>query len=717
MILGTTTYCSSQTYAFKDHYLIDSLDLAKLSKGDSILLETCLRNYHSAKDDTSRINAINTIVEECWDNKVWPKYNTWVYEFVNEKFKSMSTERHDTSVLILLFKKKLAGALNNMGYINSKQGDIPKALYYYHESLEIEEEIDNKKGMAIAYNNIGSIHYKQQDVQRALQYYHKSLQIEKDIRYYQGMSNSYNNIGLIHHRQGETSLALEYYNKSLIIQEESNDKKGLAQSYNNIGGIYKNLAGNSNPDSISYRQHHLGIALEFYQKSLMIKEEIDDKHGMSISYKNIGQIALDQGVILGDGGALSMTKKSLEIAQEIGYPRSIKFAAALLSAIYEKQGNHKKALEMRNLEIQMRDSLASEEAIKAIAKQEAKYEYEKQKALDDKENEKTVAIEKQKQKNQFIVLVVVFVGAAMVAMLLVIIYRRLRITSKQKVLIEHQHEEIQDSISYAKRIQTAILPPESFLKEHLPNNFVYYLPKDVVAGDFYWLEHHDGIVFIAAADCTSYGVPGAMVSVVCHNALNRAVREFGLRDTGKILDKVRELVLITFEKSEEQMKDGMDICLCAWHKKENQLQYAGANNPLYLVRHCEPDGNQEKQSVQVDEQIAPLPMVVRNDMKLETIKGTKQPIGHVDKIMPFKAHNIDLKDIHSFYLTTDGFADQFGGPKNKKFTYKKLRDMLLVNSSKLMIEQHDILKSELDLWIEQGDDEQIDDICMIGVKV
>ena len=131
----------------------------------------------------------------------------------------------------------------------------------------------------------------------------------------------------------------------------------------------------------------------------------------------------------------------------------------------------------------------------------------------------------------------------------------------------------------------------------------------------------------------------------------------------------------------------MDICLCAWSKKKNSLQYSGANNPLYLVRHCETDGNQEKQSVQVDEQITSLSMVVRNDMKLETIKGTKQPIGHVQDVKVFEAHDIDLKDVHSMYLTTDGYADQFGGPKNKKFSYKKLRNLLLENSSKTMEDQ------------------------------
>ena len=594
-------------------------------------------------------------------------------------------------------KINLSVTYNNIGGIYIQQGDIPLALENYHNSLRIREEIGDKYGMANSYNNLGYIHMNQDDFDLALDYYHKSLNLKEDTKDKKGISNTYNNIGQIHEKKGNLQLALEYYQKCLEIDSEIKDKEGKAISYNNIGGVYRS-------------QGDLDLAIEFYKKSLELREEIEDKNGIAISYNNIAIVAFMKGEMNGPKGALSFANKSLLLSKEMGFISNINASSNTLSKVYFKQGNYKKALEMRNLEIQMRDSLASESALKAAISQQAKYEYEKRKGIDDKENEKKVAIEKEAQKRQFIVLVIVIIASALVLVLLIIIYRRLRITRKQKFVIEEQkeevesqrdqiegqkneieekHEEIQESITYAKRIQNAILPPDSFMTQHLPNNFVYYQPKDVVAGDFYWMEVHDDIVFFAAADCTGHGVPGAMVSVVCHNALNRAVREFGLRDAGQILDKVRELVLATFEKSEEQMKDGMDICLCALNKKSNNLQFSGANNPLYLVK----------------------------EGKLETIKGTKQPIGHVQDPRPFECHNINLTDIHSFYLTTDGYADQFGGPKNKKFSYKQLRELLLDNHSETMNEQHDILRSELNLWIGQGDDEQIDDICMIGIQI
>src|ERR1700752_4293569 len=180
------------------------------------------------------------------------------------------------------------------------------------------------------------------------------------------------------------------------------------------------------------------------------------------------------------------------------------------------------------------------------------------------------------------------------------LYRRFKITQKQKTVIEEQkalveiknkeveekQHEIIDSITYAKRLQQAILPSLAAVKEQLPNSFVYYQPKDIVAGDFYWMHTTKEAVYIAAADCTGHGVPGAMVSVVCSNALNRAVNEFNLIDTGLILDKTRELVIETFEKSDSEVKDGMDISILRIQNTQGgqkEIQWSGANNSLWYI--------------------------------------------------------------------------------------------------------------------------------------
>ncbi len=268
---------------------------------------------------------------------------------------------------------------------------------------------------------------------------------------------------------------------------------------------------------------------------------------------------------------------------------------------------------------------------------------------------------------------------------------------KQKVLVEEHQKEIVDSINYAKRIQDAILPQTDLIKARLNNAFVLFKPKDIVAGDFYWMEQINDTVLIAVADCTGHGVPGAMVSVVCNNALNRAVKEFHLSNTGAILDKTRSLVLETFEKSIAEVNDGMDISLLSINEKTKQIHWSGANNSLLYF-----EGNELKE-------IAP----------------DKQPIGKSSHSKPFTTHVIDYKPNTTFYLFTDGYADQFGGPKahssegkfgqGKKFKFKQFKEVLSANVDKTLNEQQTVLFTAFESW--KGQLEQVDDVCIIGIKI
>jgi serine phosphatase RsbU (regulator of sigma subunit) len=258
---------------------------------------------------------------------------------------------------------------------------------------------------------------------------------------------------------------------------------------------------------------------------------------------------------------------------------------------------------------------------------------------------------------------------------------------RQKHLLEEKQKEIIDSISYAKRLQDAILPPQEFVDSHIKDNFIYYKPKDIVAGDFYWAEKVGEKFFIAAADSTGHGVPGAMVSVVCSNALNRTIKEFKLTETGKILDKTRELVIETFEKSASEVKDGMDISLLCIDSKNKNIYWSGANNPLWFIQ----------------------------DNELKEIKADKQPIGKTEYAKPFTTHQIEYKADTTFYLFTDGFADQFGGPNGKKFKYKQFSDLLLKNNHLSQKQQSDIINEAFSDW--KSDLEQVDDVCVIGIKL
>ncbi len=262
--------------------------------------------------------------------------------------------------------------------------------------------------------------------------------------------------------------------------------------------------------------------------------------------------------------------------------------------------------------------------------------------------------------------------------------RTSEIRDKNAILSE-KNREIINSINYAQRLQTAILPSRSLFEDAFKDSMVLFKPKDIVSGDFYWMEETDDQVFFAVADCTGHGVPGAMVSVLGYNSLNRCINEFELRDAGKILDTLTDLVEKTFNKYSSNVSDGMDIALCVWDKK-NKLQYAGANNALYLLR----------------------------DGEIIETKADKQPIGKFLNRQAFTTHHINLKKGDSVYLFSDGYADQFGGEKGKKLKTGNFKKIILSLNSK----PSDHIKQGLNDFFEEwkGLEEQIDDVCVMNVK-
>ena len=278
----------------------------------------------------------------------------------------------------------------------------------------------------------------------------------------------------------------------------------------------------------------------------------------------------------------------------------------------------------------------------------------------------------------------------------------------QKDQLEEKNKEITDSISYARRIQTAILPPEEMLQEALGDYVVVYKPKDVVSGDFYWCHMNGDMVVFAVADCTGHGVPGAFMSMIGNSILNEVVMDKKVFEADLILNELRNTLISTLQKSSgHTTRDGMDIALCVWDKKNNTLQYAGANNSLYWIsENVAKDG-----SIQESEKIR-----LHNNNLLEIV-ADKQPIGYQEGKMdvPFTKHIIQLRKGDTIYVTSDGYIDQFGGEKNKKFTSKRFRDLLDTFVHQPTSEQKRVLEQTIEQWKKY--ETQTDDICVIGIRV
>ena len=298
---------------------------------------------------------------------------------------------------------------------------------------------------------------------------------------------------------------------------------------------------------------------------------------------------------------------------------------------------------------------------------------------------------------------------------------------KQKERVEEIHQALSDSIDYAKRIQESILPQTSEIEKYVSDFFIYYKPRDIVSGDFYWFTHKDNYTIIAAADCTGHGVPGAFMSVLGISLLHDIIEKENCINPGKILDKLRKEVITALNQKGKvgEQKDGMDITLVCINHETNILKFSGANNPLYIIKNVIASEHSERGNLSNNEEIAThstnarndaiILAITHNDLGLYEIKPNKMPIAIYNKMEKFDTQEIKLEKGDQIYLFSDGYVDQFGGEKGRKFMSKRFKQTLIENSQKPMQQQKENLNTVLKQW--QGNKDQIDDILVLGVKL
>lgn len=529
------------------------------------------------------------------------------------------------------------------GIIHNTLGRGKEAEKAYMVAIRYFREQGDHKNKAAIQNNLAVLYMNKGDYLKAGIYFDSSLQYRLKTDDFNGVGQSYNNLGTLNFFQEDYRKALDFYLKGYDYRKKGkNHQSGLLESEINIGKTYRKLNDKKK-------------ALEYLEKAISTAEI---NNHLEILYRGAEQL------------------KDLYLELKL-YDQAYKTQAQYYEIRDSMYGMDKKiAVEnftlQNQLEIKMKaDSLSASERIKT---------------------EKILAKEQDKRNR-----IIVYSLLGGMIFLLYFIFQLYSVSNQrkktnmiileQKDALHRKQTEILDSISYAKRIQSAILPPVKLVKEHFKDSFILYLPKDIVAGDFYWFEAVKGKILFAAADCTGHGVPGALVSVVCHNALNRAVKEYNLRHPDKILEKAREIIVAEFEKSDDDVKDGMDISLCCLDPESKELLWSGAHNPLWIKR-----GN-----------------------TLLEYKADKQPVGKYANSKPFTPHAITLEPNDEIYLFTDGYQDQFGGEKGKKFKVSQMREMLLGLAALSMEEKQGQILARFEQW--RGNLEQVDDVCMMGVRV
>ncbi len=634
--------------------------------------------------DTNKVNSLNSLSESYWQSSDYAKALSFAIEA-----RILSNQ--------LKFQSGEGRAFINSSLVYWKQGDYPKAIELAFKGLHLFEVAHNRIGIARAHNCLGLIYFNQKNFSEALAEYSKSLSIRNSLGDTVGIAGSLNNIGEVHKEQGELELALTHFKKALDINEKYGNENWAAININNIGSIY--TLKSETPEILpEERILNLQIALEFYFEALRIREKIADKQGIAQSYLSIGEVNIRLEKY---DEARNAFENALNYSTVIGYLEGLKSSHYDLEKLDSTCGNWQDAYTHQKLFIRYSDSLINEENTRKSIHASMNFSFEK------RENMLKEAQKEEKRKQQ-IILVSVSVGLIFAVVLAIIILRSLRrnqkqnkiitaqkeLVEKQKQLVEEKQKEISDSINYAERIQRSFMATTELLDANLPAYFVFFQPKDVVSGDFYWAHKlESGNFLLATADSTGHGVPGAIMSILNISCLENAVEEKGLIEPAEILDHTRRKIIDRLRKdgSVEGGKDGMDCSLIRFDLKENRMVYAAANNPIWIVR--------------------------QNDQpELLEFVADRIPVGKGDKDQhPFTQHVIKLQKNDVIYTITDGLPDQFGGPRGKKFLYKQLKELLVSIANQPLELQKQLLSAAFLNW--KGNLEQVDDICIIGIRV
>ena len=610
-------------------------------------------------------------------------------------------------------KAGLAGVLHARGTLCYYTSQFDSALVFFDEALSLRRQIDDRPGILKTLSNMGGIHYMLVNNAKALTYYEEVLRKEAEWGFREGEHLPINNIGAIYYSLGMPSKALVYFRKADRVYSQRQETSHLIMTYDGYHNCYKyqkmydsaiyyahktrKLSEDLGEElSVGYALHNIGAcylsmkkydqAIPYIRQALLKAQEQKDKRLQLSCYGNFAGIYLETGK---PDSTSYYVEKVMALEKELQLEVNSDDLYKLYAAYYAQKNDFKNAYNYMYKYSNLHDSLYNIQANGQVNEMQEKYQSEKK----EKEN-LLLSSENELHKKTQNFLLLLLIAAVLVVGGTVLAYSKIRKTNRmlgeQKQIVTEKQKEILDSIAYARRIQFALLGSNAVFNEHLGEHFVLFMPKDVVSGDFYWGAAVDEGFLYLTADCTGHGVPGAFMSLLNISKANQIVKERQVTRPDLVLNELRKEIIQALNPGEqsEETKDGMDAVLCKLDLKNKKLEYAAANNSFYLVR----------------------------DGELIICKADKMPVGkgHDDSI-PFTLHRQDLKTGDLVYTFTDGLADQFGGPFGKKYKYKQFETLLLSISALSMQEQKRRIEDSFLKW--KRDLEQVDDICVIGIRI
>ncbi|HXB40849.1 MAG TPA: SpoIIE family protein phosphatase [Bacteroidia bacterium] len=599
------------------------------------------------------------------------------------------------------YMKELAHATNVAGTIYMDLGNYPLAMDYLLKATQYYSAMNDKKGEAIAYGNLGIIYTRRGEIRKALNSYFIDYHyfIEKGGK---GLLSAFLNIGSTYHQMKMFDSSLYFLNLALI--QKGIDSLQKSSVYNNLASAYSDM-------------NDLKTAKLYIVKAITVVQDTTQKYYLAEHYMVLGNI---EAKLKNFPAALTAANRALTLSKETGVKEFEKNALETLSHIYEMQGNTAKSLEYYKLFTSVKDSLINQENERSVKFMEAKFETEKkEKEIELLSKDKKLGEEKI-ARDKILINAFIFGGIVLFLALSFSIYafvNKRKANKKLVVLNNEVHKQrnqllekntaITDSIQYARRIQNALLTSEQYIKKFIPDFFIINQPKDIVSGDFYWAYYQNNKMYFMCADCTGHGVPGAFMSLLGINFLNEIVIEKKIISPDLVLNELRkEIILSLNQQGNTETQDGMDCSFCSIDTAATSIELAAANNPVWIIRP--PEGGL-KQDEKGNFKMAP-------GFKLTELKPDKMPVGKSPKDnTPFTLKTYQLKKGDCVYMFSDGFADQFGGPKGKKMKYKVLKETILKNCHLPMTEQKIQLQNCFAEW--KANFEQVDDVLVMGIKI
>ncbi len=704
---------------------------------DSLLNELSSPKY-TGKEDTNKVNLLYQIAlgfcyihpeegikygEQClalanklnWEHGIARSYNVIGdnYFMTGDYNKLLDYGKKALTIYEKLNDSASIAELSiDFGAVYLRQNDLPKALDIFLKALKTFEKKGNKTNVASIAVNLSGIYLTLNDYTRVIEYATKAIQVGEEVGDKNIVAMAETNIGAAYQNGNDNAKAIQYDLRALKHFEELGNDMFVAVVTGNIGALY-------------LQQNNQSLAIEYAQKSIQISEKAGNKMSVAEQYLNIGiaylSLVSDSSKKPGVGEqkeiphsipsatvfipadrpsrlarAFENLNHAMELAKEIKASGILQNCYEELGKFYKEKGDYKQSLEYTEKFIAIKDSVFSQANNEKIVKIGLQDEYERKKVADSlktADREKIGLLQLKHQRNY------TYLGAAGFVLLLgftFFITRNNKLLNKEKKKSESlldqikvKNKEITDNINYAQRIQSAILPDVKVIERVLENSFVLFLPKDIVSGDFYAFAEKNNKAIVIAGDCTGHGVSGAFMSMIASSLLNQIINERSVEEPAEILSQLNGLIIETLRQNQNDSNDGLDIAICSFDLKNYTLQYAGANRPLWLIR-----GN-----------------------TLEVLKADKLPIGGLQAAEHriYKNHTIRLEKDDSIYIFTDGYPDQFGGAQGKKMMTGKFRELLLQMQHSDMPIQHHKLEQYFAQW--KGNNEQVDDVLVIGVRV